>query len=33
MVRTLIAIGIFAVIIAAAFAAVVDQRALDSSPK
>jgi uncharacterized RDD family membrane protein YckC len=33
IVRTLIAIGIFAVIIAAAFAAVVDWQALDSSPK
>jgi uncharacterized RDD family membrane protein YckC len=33
IVRTLIAIGIFAVIIAAAFAAVVDRQALDSSPK
>jgi uncharacterized RDD family membrane protein YckC len=33
MVRTLIAIGIFVVIMAAAFAGVIDQRALDSSPK
>jgi len=33
IVRTLIAIAIFAVIIAAAFAAVIDQQALDSSPK
>jgi uncharacterized RDD family membrane protein YckC len=33
IVRTLVAIGIFAVIIAAAFAAIVDQQALDSSPK
>jgi len=33
IVRTLIAIGIFAVIIAAAFAAIIDQRALDSAPK
>jgi uncharacterized RDD family membrane protein YckC len=33
IVRTLIAIGIFAVLIAAAFAAVIDQQALDSAPK
>ena len=33
IVRTLIAIGIFAVIIAAAFAAVADRQAPDSSPK
>src|SRR5262245_43108036 len=33
IVRTLVAIGIFAVIIAAAFAAIADQQALDSSPK